>query len=289
MTRQNRPRTAIKPPLPLPVTGRLTVDGCDAVVVGASEATDVVVTTGASDATLVVVVGSVVLGAVVVVAASVVVGASVVVVDDVVVGASVVVVVDDVVVGASVVVVVVDVVVVDDVVVGASVVVVVVDVEVVEVVVADVVPHGTWLIRNWPKPVMSVPAGNVIVADVMVKLPVWFTVLFKKWAVFPPLRSVNVATAVLPSENVMFTGPKSAPLMVAPLGYSNWFMMKCQPLRFGEASHAAPTLENGVLPTGATVPPVTLVAYDVPLIRPSAPPPSVSATPTKHSFRATRR
>jgi len=77
-----------------------------------------------------------------------------------------------------------------------------------------------------PKPVMSEPAGNVIVAAVMVKLPTWLWVLSRKWAVLPPARSVNSATPELPSEKVMLTGPKSLPSITEPAGYSSWFMMK---------------------------------------------------------------
>ena len=73
---------------------------------------------------------------------------------------------------------------------------------------------------------MSVAAGNVMVAETMVKLPVWLTVLFKKCAVLPPARSVNVAVAVELSENVIRIGPKSAASIVAPTGYASWFMMK---------------------------------------------------------------
>lgn len=67
---------------------------------------------------------------------------------------------------------------------GATVVVVVVvGAAVAAVVAVVVVPHGGWLITKLPNPVMSVPAGNVIVADVIVKLPVWLTVLLRKCAV----------------------------------------------------------------------------------------------------------
>jgi hypothetical protein len=73
---------------------------------------------------------------------------------------------------------------------------------------------------------MSVPTGKVMIAERMVKLPDWLTVLFKKCAVLPPARSVNVAVAVEPPANVMRIGPKSAPSIVAPAGYSSPFMMK---------------------------------------------------------------
>jgi hypothetical protein len=98
---------------------------------------------------------------------------------------------------------------------------------------------------------------------------------------------VNVATPVVPSVNVMLIGPKSAPLMVAPAGYSSWFMMKCQPSRFG--SHCFPTLENGALPTLATVPALTLPASDVPALTPTARPLTVRIAPVMQSIRAARR
>jgi hypothetical protein len=50
-------------------------------------------------------------------------------------------------------------------------------------------------------------------------------VLLRKWAVELD-ASVNVATAVLPLENVMLIGPKSAALIVAPEGYSIWLSTK---------------------------------------------------------------
>jgi hypothetical protein len=68
---------------------------------------------------------------------------------------------------------------------------------------------------------MSVPAGKVMLADLIVKLPDWLSVLSRKWATLPPARSVNVATPVLPSEKVMLTGPKSFPSIVAPSGYAS--------------------------------------------------------------------
>jgi hypothetical protein len=63
---------------------------------------------------------------------------------------------------------------------------------------------------------MLVPAGKVMLAERMVQLPVWFTVLFKKCAVLPPARSVNVAVAVEPPAKVMRIGPKSAASITAP-------------------------------------------------------------------------
>jgi hypothetical protein len=99
------------------------------------------------------------------------------------------------------------------VVVGATVVVVV---GATVVVVVVTVPHGEWLMTKFPNPVMSLPAGKVMVTEVIVKFPDWLTVLLRKCAVEPPARSVKVATAVLPSENAMLIGPKSAPSTTEP-------------------------------------------------------------------------
>jgi hypothetical protein len=97
---------------------------------------------------------------------------------------------------------------------------------------------------------------------------------------------MNVATAVLPSENVILIGPKSLPSITEPTGYSSWFMMKCHPSRFG--SHALPALEYGALSTVTVEPGATLDAKDVPLDKPIAPPPKVSMAPAKQTARARR-